>query len=545
MKGAWAAAAVLVLALCVLLPVRDPDLWWHFSAAQRMLADGALPVSDWLSFTRSGSRWTDFEWLGQLLLYAPYRAGGLAAVWVFKAVFLAMTAAVLASGLRGEEGASAPAGAAALGLWGACLVPRSDARVELFSLLFFALLLARADAYRRGAARRLAPAWACAAFFALWANLHAGFAAGLAVLALCALGELFRLEGSAHLRMRSWLKALACGAAGTLLTPFGVRLYSALAVHAADGGTLARLIVEWRPLDPSRPAHWPAFLLILLLAAVLLKRPAAFRRAPAAWLLAALFAALSLRHARFAPYLACAAVPLVASGLAGLYARAARAASALILAFCVLSTLRSGAELELGRAVFTDVLIPAQGAAFIARTPELHGRRFYHPWGWGGYLGYALQGRLKVFQDGRYIFHPLFAESARAARSPEAWAAFLDERGVEAALVENLPFMRPGTRVHADGSTAALRRPWYASYFPSERWALLHSDERALLLVRRAAFDARWVAAREYRLYRPHDEEAFADALAHGEVSGERYAAERERNLRESAVLAAVPVGRL
>ena len=87
-------------------------------------------------------------------------------------------------------------------------------------------------------------------------------------------------------------------------------------------------------------------------------------------------------------------------------------------------------------------------------------------------MGFHQSEALRVFQDGRYIFHPLLMEAGEAARSPGAWQDFLDRHGIDAALMENLP-------LKVDG------RPYHVSYMPRKKWTPICSDDRALLFRRR------------------------------------------------------------
>ncbi|MBI2362715.1 MAG: hypothetical protein HYV15_04965 [Elusimicrobia bacterium] len=80
-----------------------------------------------------------------------------------------------------------------------------------------------------------------------------------------------------------------------------------------------------------------------------------------------------------------------------------------------------------------------------------------------------------------------------------------------------------------DGSRRRLARPFYVFFLPREAWALVHWDDEALVFVRRAAFDEKWVSALEYRWFRPDDLSAAALAVSEGELSFSGLAAETNR----------------
>src|ERR1700687_707583 len=55
----------------------DPDLWWHVKVGQNILATHRWPTTDPFSFTVGGTPWIAYEWLGDVLLGAVARYGGL------------------------------------------------------------------------------------------------------------------------------------------------------------------------------------------------------------------------------------------------------------------------------------------------------------------------------------------------------------------------------------------------------------------------------------------------------------------------------------
>lgn len=534
--------ACLAAALVALLPISDPDLWWHLSGGRFIFEHAALPRADWLSYTMAGKAWADFEWLGEIVFFCAYRLGGLKLLYALKAGLFSLAAGLFFILLR-RAGFGLAARSAALAAWAVCLIPRSDIRVELFSNAAFAALLIAVDWVRSGpfdrpekASPRKALA-ACAAFFAFWANLHAGFAAGLLVLCAHAAGDLLdcaragdpAARAAAKGRSAFFASAAIAGLAGSLLNPYGLGVHAALLSHAADSPRIARLIQEWGSLRFERMVHWPTLVLLLAAAAAFIKdfRERALSAGP--WLAAGVFGLLCMRHARFIPYFATAGIPLVFRPLEqAAPGRSWRLCAAVVLACAAFAAFR-GRVGGIFRGVWDDRRAPQAAAAFLERHPELLGRRMYNAWGWGGYLAFRFAPRLRVFQDGRYIFHPLFAEAASAAWQPDSWGEFLSKYGVDLAVVENSPAVIRTFRVYPDGSRKAFSRPFYAVFFPKQSWALLHFDAKALVFARRSAFESEYLSRMEFRVLRPDDEEAFADALRRGEIDLRRLKAERER----------------
>ena len=510
----WLWVLCLAAALpALLLPVSNPDLFWHLSAARRMFELRAVPREDWLSWTMNGAAWVDFEWMTQLILGAAYRAGGLAGVWFLKLALLLFAAWRLDKWLK-LYGLADEWRAMGLALWSAAMLPGADARPELFSLIFFIEWFRLLEQWRVNG--RAPGALLTAVLFALWANLHAGFAYGLALAAAYTAAGLPR-----HL--------ILLALAGTLVNPSGWRLYAVLAAHAQTGEAAA-WINEWKAPELSNPWRWAELALVPLSAVA---AAFAFRRGRLAWAPAAALAALAalgLRHARLGVYFASAGVPLALSWLAASGMRLRREAAAALCLLCLAWGAACAWPYGLARRVFNDRFVPSGAAAFLeAERGGLAGKRLYNPWGWGGYLGWRLGPGWPVFQDGRYLFHPLLLESAKASADAAGWTAFLERKGVEVALLENIPLMLPTTRRYPDGSGKEIARPYYTSYMPRERWALVYFDPKTLVFARRDAAPARWLQAHEFRWLKPYDDPAREDALSRGEIPPKELEAEQTR----------------
>ncbi|MDE2293104.1 MAG: hypothetical protein KGL53_13570, partial [Elusimicrobia bacterium] len=251
-----ASARLCVLPL-LLAPVGNPDIFWHLAAAGRMLAAHRLPRDDAFSYTRLGAPWVDFEWLFELAALGFQSLGGWAGLWLLKAVLWALAAA-LVEGL-GRLSGGAKRGRLLLVLWCAASLGRAELKPELLSLILLLSELWLLEAASRGrwpVPRAAAAAGLGALFFAAWANLHAGFAAGLAVLAC------YAALGPRSLRPAAWA-ALAAGALGTLANPYGWGVWVVLADHARWMGTLSGAILEWGPLLWRNGYHVPQLLLLI------------------------------------------------------------------------------------------------------------------------------------------------------------------------------------------------------------------------------------------------------------------------------------------
>lgn len=518
-----AAASAL---LC--LPLANPDLFWHLSAGRWAAAHLAPPSFDWLSHTRTGAPWADFEWLAQAVYYGALRAGGMHALWALKAAVLAGAAALLWH-LLGRLGAGLAGRGLGVLVWLLASPSANDLRPENASLAFFILVLWRLEDARLGgrASASRSELGVLAAVFALWANWHAGFVYGLGLLCLYGAAAAWR-SGSARA-----LVPAGVAAAAVLLNPYGLRVWTVPWEHFAVRDDLQRYLLEWQEASVLSPWLAPLWALMILSFTALALRRARAGSVPLehALLLTAL-AWSAASHVRTAPYFAAAAAAVTAACLTAALSEAARRRLALAGAFAAVWFTLALYRPVFARGVFgfDPQYVPARAARFLeSEVGALRGKRLFNPWHWGGYLGWRLDGEVPVFADGRYIFHDLLAPMYDATKSPDAYGAFLDSHRVELAVVQRLQQYAPMSVPRKDGRREMVMRPFYLFFYPRESWALVHFDDRAVVFARRSAFDPAWLKAREFRSFRPDDLRAAQLEVLDGHTSFSSVAAEANR----------------
>src|SRR5258708_35444332 len=74
MLGALLAGTVFLLKRSFFV---DPDMWWHLKTGELILSTHRWATTDPYSYTSAGAPWLASEWLGEVLLAAAYRLGGL------------------------------------------------------------------------------------------------------------------------------------------------------------------------------------------------------------------------------------------------------------------------------------------------------------------------------------------------------------------------------------------------------------------------------------------------------------------------------------
>lgn len=345
--------------------ITDPDFWWHLRTGQLISETRAVPHADPFSLTARGQVWVTHEWLTEVVMWATYRAagwGGLVALFS-----LVTTAALWLAERRAERrGAHRFVACAATLLAALAALPIWGVRPQMISFLFTSVFVFALDAYsrsdatldwqarsdkflprlHRSSSRANRVPWLLVPLMLVWANMHAGFALGLALVALAcagvALDELFAgrsllndrptltevdrqslLEAGSQSskeekfsvrvrrageRARPLLLLFVACVAVVPLNPSGVRLLT-YPFETLSSRTM-QYIIEWLSPDFHQPNAQAFALLLLATFAALALSPK--RARPSELLLVAVAAYASLRAWRNIPLFALVAAPLLA-----------------------------------------------------------------------------------------------------------------------------------------------------------------------------------------------------------------------------------------
>lgn len=385
------AFAVLALAAFSPAALNDGDTWTHVATGRWIVAHGAIPRVDPFSYTFAGQPWTAHEWLSEVLMALAYRAAGWSGVALLTGA--AAAAAIFVMARRAARDLSGVALIVLAALAALLVAPSLLARPHILALPLVALW---ADALFAARETDRAPPIVLAALMALWANLHGGFAFGLALIAPFALEALLAAPPEAQFRtIRDWgLFALASVAAAAL-TPFGVEglLFPVRLLGLAHLGEIG----EWRPENFAHPG--PMELALLALVAFALIRPT---RLP--WLRVALLVGLihmALQHGRHQTLLAMLAPMLLAPAIGpALGQRTPRtltpASHAVVLAATAVALVLAGARLALPIVRHDSATSPIAGLSAV--PPALRDEPTLNGYGFGGYL---IGAGVRPFVDGR------------------------------------------------------------------------------------------------------------------------------------------------
>ncbi len=483
----------------------------------------------------AGKPWVDFEWGSELFFYGLLRLGGMPALWLFRTASLIGVIMLFVALLRLWK-IPKQWGALAAPVLAAAITPLFGLRPEIFSLLFFMLELHLLERRRLGAPGPGAGLFLILhlALYAAWANLHAGFAAGLLLCFCYGAGELIARRGRT---VPLPLLACAAGFLATFANPYGVQIYAVLLDHWRHIAELRGLIEEW--MAPSLlvdylTGYW--LLIAFSFAGLLLALRRGYVLPLEHLAVAVAFVLFGARSIRTTKYLLLLLYPIGLAAWASLSLTAPRRralAAAAVLAAPLIAwraVAWRGSIEAYGWPAPMEAQGPTGAIGYLrANAAALSGLRLYNPYNWGGVLGYALSPEYKVFMDGRYPFIDLLAELDRSQRSPVAFRGFIDACGIGLSIQENDGMMLRD----ASDPTLDSGRPYTTYAWPQPEWALVYWDSRALIYVRRTAVPAQWLAGREYRWLRPHDLRQLGYYVVAGFLSVASVQAEIERYRRE------------
>ncbi len=399
-------AGLALLLVCPLASYHaDFDLWGHLTFGEEMIRSGEIIRGDPYSFTASGRIETRHEWLSEVWMAAAWEAGGRRGLWLYASSLILLLSLVLLSMLR-QRTERAVVALLLLGVFLAFLGVGRSVRPHLHSYLNAALLVALLGRVEAGPRGRLL--WFVPPLFALWANLHGGFLAGLGILAV--------YSAVAIVRKRPFRATLAVvfgvSAVATLANPYGPGLWAFL---ASSLSTPRGEIAEWKSvLADYSLSRFVLSVILLVLGSVLFRRERMRPPEIACFFFTSIFAVLHIKHI---PFAALFWVILLAPSIDGslsvvgrkedragrVIGKAVRILLGFFLAVMILRgparVLTSSLKGDRGVAVSTADY-PIAAVSFM-REANLSGNVICH-FNWGEFLIATLYPECRVSIDGRY-----------------------------------------------------------------------------------------------------------------------------------------------
>lgn len=224
--------------------LQDSDSFWQIKIGQWILDHGAMPYTDFYSFTRTGEAWISTSWLSQILFAFSYAQLGWAGPVILTAAAMALAAAIFVYLLDAhlEQPRSVLFAMLALVLTLHHILARPHILALPVMVAWIGLLMSAAD-------RKSAPSWYWLPLIALWSNLHGGFVLGLALIGPISLEAVEHAEKGQRLRLfLRWVLFGIAALVAACCTPYGWRTLMG-ATNILSLGELLSLIFEWAPAN--------------------------------------------------------------------------------------------------------------------------------------------------------------------------------------------------------------------------------------------------------------------------------------------------------
>jgi len=442
------------------------DLWWHLKSGQSVVESGIVPRVDRWSLVSAGTPWMNPSWLWDSVAWLITRHGGLGFLLALKGLVASMTLLAI---VRISWDSGARSGVALIvSLLVGLVSLRSqfwNLRPQMVSPLFgavFALILRR---YERKISDHLV---LLPLIMVVWANTHAGYALGLVLILLAAVGQVpsfVRGEPEGLLRLKRLGAVFGGSVIASWINPYGPAQTFYPLFHAGNAALRSR-ISEWGPtILRDEPLVLAVFLFLVILLMVAPRRDCPLSEV--------LFVSLgvymtcdAVRHhfvlgLCVAPTIALAADACVLSLRSrdpGPFPRTAMAWIWITIALCLSWGQREVASLP--------GFYPVKSVAELKNDP--HPGLGYNQFELGGYLLYHLPAGYRPFIDGRVDTHIAsggFERYLTVWDVKPGWETILDQYHIDWALLESGCALARALETEGwstsavDGSWRLLKRP--------------------------------------------------------------------------------------
>lgn len=459
--------------------VRDPDLWWHLAAGRALIERQEFIRSDLFSHTMAGAPWVNFEWLSQIFFYGTERFLGIPGLFFLKFFLSAIVIMLFAASLR-KAGARGPLWLFLTLLGFVIIEPRLSLRPEIFTWIFFSGLVYHSVCVIFSATSR--SSWHLGIFFFLmivWVNCHGGFIYGLGFLFLLLTG--LRIAPTKTFINRYVEICFVLGVSALFINPSGIYLISIFIEHLRQlfSGP-SNVISEWS--ETSLAQSWSFWLAYIGCAVGLVM---GFKTRLTWWKIwvfpVAIFAIWGTMFVRNTPLFAFVGL----SFLAGVLVSDRFQGSWLWLLALWPLAWQPRVFFRPWPAQNIDArFVPVRASQFIDshRPPGF----MYNTYHYGGYLAWSLGPDIKIFWDGRYIFHKLMDEQLQVRNQfisgdRDAMTTYLSRYQVTYTVID----------------------PDLAHFFPLKDWALVFWDDAASVYLRRIPAMKSLINRFEYHYARP------------------------------------------
>jgi hypothetical protein len=445
----------------------DPGTPWHLRLGRDVIANGAVPREDTLTFTRQGVPWVDQSWGFDVLLAILVDRGGWSTVIALTAVGLAALYGSLTRGLV-RDGIS-PWVALVVGILTMAIGSiHFLIRPHLFTFAFVYLTLRACQRQHEHGGRWV---FVVPLYTAILANLHGGFVALPVIVATAGLGHAIsgRFDAARRRDLLKFAAAFVASGLAAMANPYGIGLYRHVVRLLVSSGVTS-LIIEYQPPAFGKPDAEILEWVLLALVGLPVISARRVERYQLAHLL--VWMHLALTSIRNVPLFALAAAPALAALLDGLplsasvrrpWKRDLGLSVWPVTAMIVLALLVAG-RVELGG--YSPKKWPLAAVPTLDRLPV--STRLFHEQDWGGFLEAECRPIRRAYLDDRFELYGKAAivEYTDVLTGGPAWDHVRDRDRIE------LVWLKPDR-----GLSKRL--------LEDQDWTILHRDPVSILFARR------------------------------------------------------------
>lgn len=399
----------------------DPDYGWHLQVGEEIFYSKSVPNTNHYNFTYGGA-WVDHEWLSNLMIFKIHELVGYQALVIFFALLIILILIILNIFIYQQYKDKLYFGVlAALELFGVLAsLPHFGVRIQEFALFFVLLVIVIFWHYERKRNWYIL-LWLPPLFW-LWANLHASFLLGLALI-LAWLGiktgerfikyfskiKIFSLDRLLSNKEIFYLFiAFIFSTVATFFTPYRFDLYDFLSGY--QNKAYLKLIQEWLP-QYAFPFNYSQLIYLALgaTAIILYLYESRQKKQPVdIWtlFLNTLFLILSWQSRRHFPLFFVISLPLMVKVYSHLFV-GLKLGYHIYLKIVTLVTLvlASAAQFLVLRPIKDPLTgfchkYPCEAVHFLSESEEYEEDKLFNDYSWGGFMIAAIPER-KLFIDGR------------------------------------------------------------------------------------------------------------------------------------------------
>lgn len=440
-------AIIVVSFLSVLMPIEDPDFFWHIATGKWILQNRTLPSDDPFSFTTPKDLELRDEtilkgyWISQLLYYVSYLAAGYNGI-IFLRVFIVLLLCLFLIKRRETE-LNMHLLSVLLSIFVIFNFYALD-RPQVFSFLFFAVLLYLIDVMKKRDDVSFLHYLSIPLLLFIWANMHGGYILGQAVLSVYLITENLKARVSATGaltpgKLKRFSLVVILSLFSSLLNPLSYKTLLAT-FQFMKTSYFTQNIIEYSSTVEAFLRYNQYLILFYWLTALLtviafLYRIIQRRIDPADLLLTALFLYFSFTQVRYVAFFMIWSAPFLSSLFNALFRegflrRSFITGSTLLILSLEIYTSGQVVHnlIHFGDRKWISPIYPSEIVRFI-KAEGIKGN-MYNFYGWGGYLIWELGPERKVFVDGRGLHSKVFA----------TWEVL--EQGIDEPKIGGRPYWR-------------------------------------------------------------------------------------------------------